>query len=124
LVHEELAKELGAGGYPLSDQAGDDVLDLDLRIIDLSVTAPDVLTPGRQVVYAVSAGEMTLVAELRDSSSGETIMRIYDHEAGESNTRMRPINNFENEIQARDVLHGWARALRAQLDLAKAGPKG
>lgn len=123
LVHSELVNELAAGGYKLSEQAGDDVIELDIRIIDLNVTAPDIPTAGRQTIYAVSAGQMTLVAELRDSVSGETIMRIYDTEEGDNSSRMRMITNIENQIQARQVVGGWARALRKQLDLAKAGDK-
>ena len=124
LGREELVKELTAGGYTLSEQAGDDVLDLDTRIVDLDVTAPDVPTAGRQAIYAVSAGELTLVAELRDSVSGETIMRIYDHEEGGNSSLMRKITNIENEIQARQVVGGWARALHKILDAAKANGKG
>ena len=124
LGREELVKELTAGGYTLSEQAGDDVLDLDTRIVDLDVTAPDVPTAGRQAIYAVSAGELTLVAELRDSVSGETIMRIYDHEEGGNSSLMRKITNIENEIQARQVVGGWALALHKILDAAKANGKG
>jgi hypothetical protein len=124
LARAELVKELGAGGYTLSEQGGDKVLELDIRIIDLDVTAPDIPTAGRQTIYAVSAGQMTLVAELRDSVSGETIMRIYDHDEGDNSSRLRQINNIENQIQARQVVGGWARALRKQLDLARDGSKG
>jgi hypothetical protein len=124
LLMEEMAKELSAGGYTISDQAGETVLELDLRITDLYIAAPDVRTVSRKDVYAVSAGEMTLVAELRDSASGETLMRIYDNEEGDNFPRMRRITNAENESEARKAVNGWARALRAQLDLAKAGPQG
>lgn len=123
LAQQELTKELGAGGYALTAQAGDDVLELDIRIIDLKVTAPDVATAGRQTIYAVSAGQMTLVAELRDSVTGETIMRIYDNEQGGVPSQMRMITNVENQIQARQVVGGWARALHKILDAAKAGSK-
>ena len=122
LVREELTRELGAGGYTLSEEPGEGVLDLELRIVDLNVVAPDVASAAGQRVYAVSAGEMTLVAELRDSSSGQAVMRIYDHESGDDSTRMRRITNMENEIQARDVVGGWAKALRQLLDAARAAP--
>lgn len=124
LVQEELAREFGKGGYVLTDQPGDGVLELDLRITELYISAPDLPSTAFTEVYAVSAGEMTLIAELRDAASGETLMRIYDNEEADSSIRVHRITRWENEEQARDVVGGWARALRTQLDLARAGPQG
>ena len=67
LVRDEVDKELTAGGYQIVDAPGDDVLDVKMSIVDLNVAAPDLQSAGRVTSYAVSAGEMTLVAELRDS---------------------------------------------------------
>jgi hypothetical protein len=121
---QEIGKELVAGGYVLSEKPGEKVLELELRITDLYIAAPDIRTTANKDVYAVSAGEMTLVAELRDSASGETLMRLYDNEEGDKYNTMHRITDAENESEARTVVGGWARALRTQLDLAKAGPQG
>jgi hypothetical protein len=69
---------LNDGGYRLVDAPGDDVLDVEMSIIDLDVAAPDIQSAGRVETFAVSAGEMTLVAALRDSVSGDIVMRIFD----------------------------------------------
>ena len=72
LVRAEVVQELEGGGYQLVDAAGDNVLEVDLAIVNLQVNAPDIGV-GRTTSYAVSAGEMTLVAELRDSGTGEVV---------------------------------------------------
>ena len=120
LVHEEMVKQLQAGGYALASAPADDVLDVNLSVVDLYVTAPDVLTVGRVQVFAVSAGEMTLVAELRDSATGDIVSRVYDHANARESTRPERITNVDNEVEARRAAAAWAKALRQQLDLAKA----
>jgi hypothetical protein len=122
LVREELRKELGKGGYQLVDAAGDDVLEMQMSIIDLHAAAPDLATPGRVDVFAFSAGEMTLVAELRDSVSGETIMRIYDRAQAMETSQLQRITVVQN-VQEAGILAGhWARAIRRELDLARGVP--
>lgn len=122
LVSQELAGEFQAGGYVLVQQPADDVLEIDVRITDLYIVAPDVATVARTDVYAVSTGEMTLVAELRDSASGEAVMRVYDHEEGDAANRVRRITRMDNVAEATRLARGWAKTLRAQLDAARAGP--
>lgn len=120
LVSEELAGEFQKGGYMLVQQPADDVLELEVRIVDLFIVAPDVPTAGRKDVYSVSAGEMTMIAELRDSASGEAIMRVYDREEGDSMGRVRRITRLDNVSEATELTRGWAKALRQQLDAARA----
>lgn len=120
LITQELAAEFKAGGYVLADQPADDVLEVEVRIIDLNIVAPDVPTMGRKDVYAVSPGEMTLVADLRDSVSGESIMRVYDHEDGDASAQMRRITRMDNQIEATRLARDWAKTLRLQLDAARA----
>jgi hypothetical protein len=120
LVRDELVRQLGEGGYALADGPGDDVLDVQLSIIDLYVTAPDVRTAGRTTVYAVSAGEMTLVAELRDSATGEVIIRAFDHARARETMRPMQITSVDNAAEAQAAARAWAEALRHALDAARA----
>jgi hypothetical protein len=122
LVREEFEKELLAAGVAQSQAPGEDVLEIGLSITDLYAAAPDVQVPGRVDVYAVSAGEMTLVGELRDSVSGETQFRFYDHGYAREWTRPRKILFHENEIEARKIVQAWAKALREGLQAARAAP--
>lgn len=119
LVREEFVRELGEGGYTLTDTAGEDVLDLNMSIIELRIAAPDIKTAGRVDTYAVSAGEMTLVADLRDSVTGDIAMRIFDRGEAHENFRAQRITSIENEAEARHLASGWAKAMRRELDLAK-----
>ena len=65
------------GGYQIVTEAGPDVLRVTAGIIDLYITAPDterVSPQSRSFVF--SAGQMTLVGELRDSESGAILARV------------------------------------------------
>jgi hypothetical protein len=119
LVREEVVRQLGDGGYTLVDAPGADVLDVEMSIIDLDVAAPDIQSAGRVETFAVSAGEMTLVAALRDSVSGDTAMRIFDRAQARESFRPQRITSVENISEARDAAKGWAKALRTALDLAR-----
>jgi Protein of unknown function (DUF3313) len=119
LVREEVVRQLNDGGYHLVDAPGDDVLDVEMSIIDLDVAAPDIQSAGRVETFAVSAGEMTLVAALRDSVSGDIVMRIFDRAQARESFRPQRITSVENVGEARDAAKGWAKALRKELDLAR-----
>ena len=118
-VREEFEKELQAAGITQSQAPGDDVLEIDLAITDLYAAAPDVQVPARSEVYALSAGEMTLVGELRDSVSGETQFRFYDHGDAREWARPKRMLFNENETEARKVAREWAQSLRAGLQAAR-----
>lgn len=121
VMAEETLKVLAEGGYAVVDAPGDDVLEVDGSIRDLFITAPDIPSASFTRVYSVSAGEMTLVAELRDSVSGETLMRVYDHAYARESGFAHRITNIENASEARAIAKEWASKLRQQLDLAKGG---
>jgi len=119
LVHQEVVKQLNEGGYALVETAGDSVLEVTLSIVNLDANAPDIKTAGRVETYALSAGEMTLVADLRDSASGDIIMRIFDRTQAREHFQPQRITSVDNEAEARTAASGWAKALRKELDLAK-----
>jgi hypothetical protein len=119
LVREEVSKELAAGGYQIADAPGDDVLDVKMSIVDLNVAAPDLQSAGRVTTFAVSAGEMTLVAELRDSATGDIVMRVFDRSLAHESYRAQRITSVDNAAEARSAAIGWAKALRNELDLAR-----
>ena len=119
LVREEVVTQLNDGGYRLVDAAGNEVLDVEMSIIDLDASAPDIQSAGRVTTYAVSAGEMTLVAALRDSATGAIVMRIFDRAQARESFRPQRITSVDNEAEARDAARGWAKALRKELDLAR-----
>jgi uncharacterized protein with FMN-binding domain len=119
LVHEVVREELASGGYVLTDEAGEDVLSVQMSIVNLNITAPDLRSPNRTRVYTTSVGEMTLVAELRDSSSGELLARVFDRRVGRESIRPEFTTRADNVSEARRAARAWAQALRNALDSAR-----
>jgi hypothetical protein len=120
LVQEEFAREITSGSsYTLTEDSGDDVLQVKIHIVNLSVSAPDTGDSfGRSRTYVVSAGEMTLVAELIDSKSGEVIARVVDRREARSAGPVALSGSVYNQGEARSIAASWARILRKALDNA------
>jgi len=120
VVQEEFVKELQSrSSYKVVDEVGPDVLRVKVHIVNLYVTAPDTGGAGRSRTYTVSAGEMTLFAELFDSETGETLSRVVDRRvASGAGGRMTLSNSATNRAEAQDIASGWARILRTALDNA------
>ncbi len=119
LVETVVREELERGGYALVEDAGEDVLAVQMDIVNLNINAPDLSAPGRVRVYTTSVGEMTLVAELRDSSSGELLMRAFDRRVGRESMNPQFTTRIDNVTQARIAARAWAQALRQGLDNAR-----
>lgn len=120
VVYDAFVEELKKGGYSVVTNAAPDVLRVQANILNLYITAPDVMTPGRSRVYTVTAGEMTLLAELSDSDSGEIIARVMDRYQARHTGSFQLTSGVSNAAEARNAATSWARILRASLDKAKA----
>lgn len=119
IVQEEFTKTLEKGGsFQVVKEAGPDVLRMRAGIADLYVNAPDTMSPGRSRTYTVSAGEMTLIAELVDSESGQVIARVVDRREAQGTGTMQLTNSVVNAQEARAIASSWARILRSRLDAA------
>jgi len=120
IVQDEFVKTLQAkDGYPVVNEAGADVLRVKISIMDLYVNAPDTLTAGRTRTYVASAGEATLVAELRDSETGQVLVRMVDRrEARNFPGQLTWSNRVMNAQEAEIMASAWAKILRKSLDKA------
>lgn len=117
LFQETFRAELARGGYTLVAEGGPDTLRVTPAIIDLVITAPaDAAASGRSRTYTTQTGRMTLVAELRDSVTGEVLARAVDQRGGRSNNQLTWTNRVTNMADARDAIAIWASALRRALD--------
>jgi hypothetical protein len=104
------------GGYAVVDAGAEDVLVLRPAIIDLDVTAPDTMTPGRSYTLSDSAGAMTLYLEIYDSVTGQILARAIDRQAGRDFGRIQWQNSVTNKSEADRILRRWAKALHDRLD--------
>jgi hypothetical protein len=121
LAREATKRELERkNGYPLVNEPGPDVLRVRAQIVDLFINAPDPRTPGVKS-YVVSAGEMTLVADLYDSETNALIGHVIDRKRALENGPydFQIANSVTNAAEADRILSGWARRLRNALENAR-----
>ena len=119
IVHEEFVRELQSNsGYQVVNTAGADVLRVRPDIANLYISAPDTASPGRSRTYVVSAGEMTLVAELFDSETGQVQARLIDRREARETGRLQLTGAMENAAEARAIAAAWGKILRTAMDRA------
>jgi hypothetical protein len=104
--------------YQLVDSfdGGEAVLVLRPSIINLDISAPDIFTPGMTRNYTTDAGEMTLLLEGLDGTTGEILFRVVDRQRALDTVRLRWTNSVTNQAEANRILRRWAAQLRKGLD--------
>ena len=116
MLGDTFREELTTGGYQVVTEPGPDTLLVIPAIVDLYITAPDTMSAGRSRTYTANSGRMTLVLELRDSVTGETLARVVDGQSGRNIGMMTITNRTTNTADAQRAIRTWARALRSGLD--------
>lgn len=113
--HERVTRELERdNGYRVVTEPGPRVLRARAAIVDVKINAPTRPPIGRDRTFVMSAGEMTLVVELRDSQSGEPLVRAGDRRnAREYLHRIGPVSTW-NDVKV--VFDFWATLFRDRLD--------
>jgi hypothetical protein len=119
-VAKEFAKEFTKvlsteGGHQVVKDAGDGVLILRPGIINLEVTAPDLMTAGMSETVVASAGSMTLYLELFDGKTQAIIARIIDPEAADNVGIAQVSNRVTNTADFDRVIRRWAKILNDHL---------
>jgi hypothetical protein len=109
------------GGYEVVDTAAPDVLVLRPALVNIRVSAPDLMSAGRSVTYVESAGQMTLYLELFDSATSTIIARVMDAQADPNAFRQRA-SSVTNRAAADRILQGWAKEFRERLDVVRGQP--
>jgi len=108
---EIFARAFADGGFPVVTTPGEDVLRVRTAVINLTVSAPDMMTSGRSRTFAGEAGAATLVVEARDSVSGALLARVVDPQlVGESNI-MFSRTAASNRADFRAVAQRWAKSI-------------
>lgn len=104
-------------GYELTTEPGPDVLRVTAALIDLVVAVPTEMV-GRQEVYAQSYGLVSLILELRDSESGEILVRAADRRDPTAmvDVRMSRVSPGLVRADTERLFRHWADLLRERLD--------
>lgn len=125
MFRDVFARELEAkGGYALTDKPAPDVLRVSASIVDLDIAAPDTRSGSPTRTYVVSPGELTLLAELRDSESGAILVRAADRQKGREFGNLQIANRVTNSAEAQRAFAMWAGLLRDALDAARDSASG
>ena len=123
-VSKEFAKEMTKvlseeGGHEMVSDGGAGVLILRPAIVNLDITAPDVMSPGMNRTYVASAGSMTLYLELYDGATGDIIARVIDPEAADDAGIAQVANRVTNTADFDRVVRRWAEIINANLASVK-----
>ena len=110
---DELANK---GGYQVSAYAAPDVIVLRPALINIQVSAPDLMAPGRSATFVEQSGQMTLYLELWDSSSNTILARVMDAR-GSTDFYAQRSTSVSNMAAAREIMQSWAAELRKRLDV-------
>lgn len=110
---EELS---GKGGYEISTNAAPDVLVLRPALVNIQVSAPDLMTAGRSTTYVQSSGQMTLYLELWDSATNTIVARVMDANA-DPNMYGQRSSSVSNRAAADRLMRLWAQELHKRLDI-------
>jgi len=111
------------GGYEVVDTAAPDVLVLRPAIVNLMVTAPDLMRSDMSRTLITSAGQMTLYLELWDSVTNTILARVMDPQA-DRGMGGEVANSVTNKAAADRILKHWAEKLREHLDAVRGKPAG
>ncbi len=119
-VAKEFARELTKvlsteDGRQFVATGGSGVLILRPAIVNLQVTAPDLMTPGMEQTFVASAGSMTLYLELLDGKTGDIIARIIDPEAADNAGMVGIANGVTNTADFDRVVQRWAQILNTHM---------
>ena len=113
--------ELQKGGYQVATSPAPDVLLLRPAIIDVQVTAPDIMSAGMDVNVIASAGSGTFYLELWDPSTNTILARAMDAEADQQPFAQQA-NAVTNRQAADIILSKWADELVRHLDAVRGKP--
>ena len=106
--------ELTKKGYPVVEEPAPDVLLLRPALLNVDVTAPDILSASRTRTFVESAGAMTLYMELYDATTETLLARVIDPQADDPAWAQRA-DRVTNKAAADRILRDWAEVLTKRL---------
>jgi hypothetical protein len=117
--HEAFVKALGKSqSFSVTDSPGPDVLLISGHIVNLKITVPPERDQGvDETDYASSSGQMTLILDAQDSTSGEPLVRVGQARAIQlEGGGWHEADPVTNSAAVRQTFQTWASDLRRELD--------
>jgi hypothetical protein len=124
LFHEIFSQELETAGFQLVTHQAANVLIIRPAILDLNVISPDTPRANTTRNLTQSAGDMTLYLELRDSVTGDILVKAMDFQFDRTNITPTMMDRTRNERAARRILTHWAQVLVKGLQEARIHTQG
>jgi hypothetical protein len=124
MFREIFTEALTSGGYVLTEEQAPDVLIVRPAIFDLNVRSPESSRATTTRNLSESAGDMTLYLELRDSVTGDILIKAMDFQFDRTNVTPFMMDRTRNETAARRLLSNWAEVLVKGLDEVRAATSG
>ncbi len=116
VFREELAK---SRHLTLTTEPGPDVLLVRTSLLDIVSKVPPE-EPGRNEIFLDEVGEATLVLELQDAQSGETLARAVDRRAADPvdymDTNVSRVTSVQAWSEVRRVARRWASTVTQRID--------
>jgi hypothetical protein len=107
------------GDYKIVTEAAGDVLRISAKLVSFAPNAPrdDARSRsiGRTRTYSEGIGDLSISISFSDSETGEVLALVKDTDSGSS---MWGVNNRVSNLgEVRFMFNGWARTIRARLDV-------
>jgi hypothetical protein len=119
LFRAAFSAELEKGGYAIVDKPAADVLQLKATVVDVAFAPTSAAAASIAGKYIVSTADVSLVAELRDSTSGAVLARVIDRNRGRNVGNLEMSNEQSTSKDALRAFTTWAGLLREALDSAR-----
>ena len=115
-VREVFEKELQKiQNYEFTTEPGPGVLDVIVGLMNVTSRVPEQLVSARSSTYLADLGSATLIVELRDSRTEESLARVIDSKRIEP-VVVRESNPVTNKMEVQRYARQWASRLVRSLD--------
>lgn len=119
LFRASFGAELEKGGYAIVNSAAPDVLRVKATVVDVDFAPASAAAASVGGKYIVSTADVSLVAELSDSTSGAVLARVIDRNRGRNVGNLEMASEQNTSKEALQAFTTWAGLLREALDSAR-----
>src|SRR5262245_57698853 len=119
LFRASFSSELEKGGYAIVNSAAPDVLRVKATVVDVDFAPTSAAAASVGGKYIVSTTDVSLVAELSDSTSGAVLARVIDRNRGRNVGNLEMASEQNTSKEALQAFSTWAGLLREAMDSAR-----